>query len=349
MSADVRRHALVGEQHPQQPRDPGPGRAGPDQHDPGLGCRQVQRPERRDDAGHDDRRRALDVVVERRDPVAVAVEDAQRVVLLEVLPLDDAAGPDLGDAGDERLDQRVVLGTAQPRRPVAEVQRVGQERRVVRPHIERDRQGQRRMDAAGRGVQGELADRDGHAAGALVAEAQDPLVVGDDDEPDVLVRALAQELRDAVAVGRRDPGAAGPPDDVAELLARAPDRRRVDDRQELVEVFGEEPVEQRRVAVLEGRQPDVLLERIVLDPEVLELEVDLLLDRQDAVRQEPAQPERIALDGGEREVLRQEPAAEEGRACEPDRGRATGGDGIERGGEGTHAPSIAARLGLSRR
>ena len=31
---------------------------------------------------------------------------------------------------------------------------------------------------------------------------EDPLVVGDDDEPDVLVRALAQELRDPVAVGR---------------------------------------------------------------------------------------------------------------------------------------------------
>ena len=90
------------------------------------------------------------------------------------------------------------VGAAQPRRPIAEVQRVGQQRRVVGPDVERDRQGQRRVDAAARGVQRELADRDGHPAGALVAETQDPLVVGDHDEPDVLVRPLAQELRDPV-------------------------------------------------------------------------------------------------------------------------------------------------------
>ena len=204
------------------------------------------------------------------------------------------------------------------------------------PDVERDRQRQGRVDAAGRGVQGELADRDGHAAGALVAEAEDPLVVGDDDEPDVLVRALAEQLRDPVAVRGRDPGPAGAADDVAELLARPPDRRRVDDGQELVEVLGEEPVEERRVAVLEGGQPDVALERVVLDPEVLELELDLLLDRQHPVRQEPAQPERVALLVREREVLGQEPAAEERRPGEPDRGRAAGGDVVIRVGQSAH-------------
>ena len=203
------------------------------------------------------------------------------------------------------------------------------------------------MDAARRRVQRELADRDGHAARALVAEAQDPFVVGDDDEPDVLVRALAQELRDPVAIGRGDPGAAGPPDDVAELLARPAHGRRVDDRQELIEVFGQQPVEQRRVAVLERRQPDVLLERVVLDPDVLELEVDLLVDRQHAVRQQPAKPERVALGRRERQVLRQQPAAKQGRARELDLGRAAGRDGIERGGEGTHASEHTGRGGPS--
>ena len=157
-----------------------------------------------------------------------------------------------------------------------EVERIGQQRRVVGPDVERDGQGQGRVDAAGGRVQRELADRDGHPAGALVAEPEDPLVVGDDDQPDVVVRALAQHLRDPIAVVRRDPDAARPPDDVAELLARPPDRRRVDDRQELLEVLGEEPVEQRRVAILERGQPDVLLERVVLAAEVLELELDLL-------------------------------------------------------------------------
>ena len=91
-------------------------------------------------------------------------------MLLEVLPLDDAARPDLGDAVDERLDELVVGRAAQARRPVADVQRIGEERRVVRAHVERDRQRQGRVDAAAAGVQGELADRDRHAAGALVAQ-----------------------------------------------------------------------------------------------------------------------------------------------------------------------------------
>ena len=41
-------------------------------------------------------------------------------------------------------------------------------------------------------------------------------------------------------------------------------------------MLGEEPVEERRVPVLERGQADVALERVVLAPEVLELEVDLL-------------------------------------------------------------------------
>ena len=180
----------------------------------------------------------LDVVVERRHAVPVAVEDAQRVVLLEVLPLDDAVRPDLRDALDERLDERVVGRAPQTRRPMADVQRILEEGRIVGPDVERDRQRDGRVDPARR-VQGELADRDGHPAGALIAQAEDPLVVGDDDEPDVLVRALAEELRDPVAVGRRDPRPARPADDVAELLARPPDGRRVDDRQELLEVLGD--------------------------------------------------------------------------------------------------------------
>ena len=93
------------------------------------------------DAGDHDRRRPLDVVVERRHPVAVPIEDVERVLLLEVLPLDDAVGPDLGDADDERLEEVVILGPAQARRAMADVQRIGQELRVVCPDIERDRAG----------------------------------------------------------------------------------------------------------------------------------------------------------------------------------------------------------------
>ncbi len=266
----------------------------------------------------------------------VAVEDAQGVALLEVLPLDHATGPDLGDAGHEGLDQLVVLGAAEAGRAIAEIERVGQEGGVVRPNVERDGERQRRMDAAGGRVQGELADRDAHAAGTLVAKAEDPLVVGDDDQPDVLVRPLAEELGDAIAIGRRDPDPARAADDVAELHARPPDRGRVDDRQELREVIGQEPVEQGRVPVLERREADVRLEGVALAAQVLELQCLLLLDRQDPIREQPVEPEQVTLRRRERQVLGQQAAAEQRRAGEPDLGGATRGDIVERSGERTH-------------
>ncbi len=67
--------------------------------------------------------------------------------------------------------------------------------------------------------------------------------------------------------------------------------------------------------------PMYALERVVLAAEVLELELDLLVDRQDAVREQAAQPERVALGLAEGEVLGQEPAAEERRARQRDRRR----------------------------
>ena len=60
---------------------------------------------------------------------------------------------------------------------------------VVGADVEADGQRRGRMDAGGRRVERELADGDAHAARALVAEAEDALVVGDDDEAHVVVRA----------------------------------------------------------------------------------------------------------------------------------------------------------------
>ena len=107
-------------------------------------------------------------------------------MLLEVLPLDDRRREDPGDRLHERLDDRVVGRAAQARRPVTEVQRIVEQLPAVGPDVERDGQGVRRIDARSRGVQRQLADRDRHPAGALVAEAEDALVVGDDDQADVV-------------------------------------------------------------------------------------------------------------------------------------------------------------------
>ena len=61
------------------------------------------------------------------------------------------------------------------------------------------RQGARRVDATDRGVQRELADRDAHAADAEVAETEDALAVGDDDDVDaVAAERVVEQFGNAV-------------------------------------------------------------------------------------------------------------------------------------------------------
>ena len=76
--------------------------------------------QRRVDAGERDRGGALDVVVERADAVAVLLQQAERVVVGEVLELDDDAGEDRARRGDELVDaarrRRRRSGAAAPGR-----------------------------------------------------------------------------------------------------------------------------------------------------------------------------------------------------------------------------------------
>ena len=174
---------------------------------------------------------------------------------------------------------------------------------VVRSAVEGDRQREARVKAGSRDVEGELADRYAHAAGSLVAEAEDALVVGDHDEPDSGLARVAEQFRNAVDVVRSDPHSPGPAHDVAVLPTGAPNRWRVDDRGELFEVIDQQPVEERLVAVLQCRETDVLLEVVSLSPQMLELEGHLFLDCHGPPRQQAAKSERRPLLLGERGVL----------------------------------------------
>ena len=83
---------------------------------------------------------------------------------------------------------------AQPRLPPAEVQLVGAERGVVRADVEADGQRLRRMNPRRHRVERQLPDGNAHAAAPLIAQAKDALIVGDDDEANVIVRRVAQHV-----------------------------------------------------------------------------------------------------------------------------------------------------------
>ena len=174
-----------------------------------------------------DRRGALDVVVERAQRVAVALEDAAGLRAGEVLPVQDRVREALARGGDVRVDERVVLGAAHARASQPEVARVGEQLFAVRADVEADGEHAGRVDPGRHRVDGELADRDVDAADAPVADAEDRLAVGGDDQVDVVGPEPGGLHRpvDPVDVVDVEEQPARAAEQMAELLDRRPDRR----------------------------------------------------------------------------------------------------------------------------
>ena len=203
------------------------------------------------------------------------------------------------DPPHELVHHGLVPLAAKARVPPPDVQRVGEQVGVVRPHVEAHGQRLRGVDARDRDVERELAHGDAHPARPLVAEPQDALVVRDHHQADVVVGGMAQHLVHVALLVGVDPEAARPSEDSAVLLAGPPHRRRVDDGQELLEVLEEDAVEKDLVPVLDGGEADVALERVRLAHDVAVGAPHLLFDRSDGGGEEPLEGELPPLLEGE--------------------------------------------------
>ena len=164
--------------------DPAAGRAGAEDHDVLIRESLAGGQARRQDGRVGDGCGPLDVVIERAEPVAIAVQQPPRIGQREVLPLEQHVRQRPRDGLDELLDEVVVGRAADPAAPVAEVEGIVPLLGVVGADVQEDRQGPRRVDAAAEGVQRELADRDAHPADPEVPQAEDPLAIGHDDHVD---------------------------------------------------------------------------------------------------------------------------------------------------------------------
>ena len=269
--------------------------------------------------GHGHGRRALDVVVEGAEPVAVAVEKEVGVVLGEVLPLEEHVREHLRHGLYERLHERVVVGAHDPLMAPTEVVGVVAPFLVVGPDVQHDGQRRGRVDPTAGRVERQLADGDAEAVGPLVPEPEDPLAVGDDDDRDLVVGHRAEDVLDAVLIGEGEEEAPVVLVDAAELLARLPHRRGVDERQHAVHVLDEHPQEQGLVVVLHVAQQHVpgqigrLVRQLGPNP------VDPLLDGLDVGRHQAVQAQGVALVDGERGALVQQGVAQEVQAAKADR------------------------------
>src|SRR5262249_46595790 len=145
------------------------------------------------------------------------------------------------------------------------------------------------------GVQGQLADGDAHAVDAEVAQAEDALAVGDDDEADVLLRPVAEDVLDAAFAVDGEVKSAGPAEDVAELLTGLAAGGGVDEGDEVSGVGHQRLVVKRLIVVLEGGQVNVPLDVGGLAAELKEDAAELVLLGVDALGDEAGQAEGLAL------------------------------------------------------
>ena len=220
----------------------------------------------------------------------------------EVLELDQHAGESGARGGDELVDEFVVGRAGEPLLADADVIGVVEQSLVVGADVEHHRQAELGMNAGAGGVERQLADRNAHAVGAEIAEAEDALAVGDDDQLG-RVRPVAQQFGDAAAVVGADEQAARALENMAEPLAGEADRRGVDERLDLVDVVGDDAEEQRLVAVVQRVERDVFFQIVRQLAQIGHHALGLRLHRKHVRRQQAAQAERIALLLGEGRAL----------------------------------------------
>ena len=129
------------------------------------------------------------------------------------------------------------------------------------------------------------------AFGAKITQPEDPAAVGDHDDADALCRPVPEHVRHAAAM--LDCGhiqSARALVDVAPLEAGLPNRGRVDDRQQLVEMIEDDAIEQRVVLGLKGTQIPVAFERARFRPDLANHALGLFLQRFHTGREQSFEP-----------------------------------------------------------
>ena len=336
---------LLPEHRPDHVADPRARLTHPD-HDESLVLeRALLDPHGRHQGGERRGARSLNVVVEREDPLAVALEVLEGLVLCEVLPLEKGIGEVPLHAENEPLDDLLVRLPFEAAMAVPEVERVAEQAFVVRADVEADGKADRRMEASGRHVEADLSDRDSHPVGAQVAEAQDPFAVGHDDEIDVRPTDRLEDLVDPVDVLGAHVDAPETPLDVAQLQARLSDGGRVDDGYHLRQVVAQEPVEERLAPVEQAVQEDVTFHGVWLPAIGLERPLDLHVHRGIARADVPVEAEREPFLPREARSLVQERVVQELAASDVDLEELFARQRVDLEGERFHlcATSVAVR------
>ena len=117
----------------------------------------------------------------------------------------------------------------------------------------------------------------------------------DDDDFGLVELRVAEDLPDRIAMREAQKQPARLAEQPAERRAAGADRRRVDDRQQLLDVLPEQRIEQRFVGILKIAQEGVALEIGGEFAKRLQAAANLILDIHHRRRQQAVQTESVAL------------------------------------------------------
>ena len=149
----------------------------------------------------------------------------------KILELNQNSRPPRLQSVDETINKCAVFRSVDSRRPSPHVHWIFKGLPIVCAHVKCNRQRVSRRDTTTGGVQGQLADRNTHAANPLVAQSQHPFPVGHHHHFNFILCNAAQYFIQKFTVVIRNKDAAGTAIDVREMLTGITDGRGINDRE----------------------------------------------------------------------------------------------------------------------
>mmetsp|Transcript_8629 Transcript_8629/g.25924 ORF Transcript_8629/g.25924 Transcript_8629/m.25924 type:complete len:330 (-) Transcript_8629:169-1158(-) len=244
------------------------------------------------DARECDGRSSLYVIVETTALVHVVVQETGCICVCKVLKLDQCVRCEpLLDCRDKLVDKLVVLFAPDAVHVLPKVLRVVADEISVASRVQHDWQGVLGINAAAPIVQEQLPDRDAHAPGTEVAQAENSLPIRYDDDPNVVLGPVFEHLCHAsLVLFYREPHATAAGEDLSVLLTGLADDWGVDDGHELDHVVHDDAEEQALISEQDVHEVDVLVQGAVKMANVLQVALRLELLWDFSGRQEPLQP-----------------------------------------------------------
>ena len=315
------RESLSLQQAQQAIGDAATGRARPEDHDPLIRQALPQPAAGGQNRGAGHTAGALDVVVEAGQLPAVAIEQQPGMAGAEILPVQAGAGAFLLHRRHEFIQKSQIGVAAEPGLPQAGIERIAEQLRAVGAHIQGHRQHPLRVETGAEGVHRQLALADVDAAHPLIADAEDPLRIGDQHHVDRALQAVTQHLgQPPLLIGAEEHPFHRRAVAAAEALDHRPHRGGVDDRQHRLEVIRQKAVKQHQIAAAQTIHQGMALQRPLQRAELLPHPLHLQLQAFHLLRQQPLQPQGAALGGREGRALVQPGIPQQG--CTPQAGAA---------------------------